>query len=189
MDEKTFTSSLPSPTGKYSCTINPSDADQYFESRDTRVYTFLRNIYKTLVKLNLYCNYTFYLEISKGGRLHLHGILEPTDLIEFYLNVPPILAHYSQYELDTIDDLDTWNNYITKDQEVTNWDDYLSDTVFDYPIQNEGVSAYVSRYIKHRNKVVATVREAPEGLESYGVLETPTPIPDKPKRRRRRRPS
>lgn len=172
MVEKTYESALLSPTGIYSCTINPPDEGQYFESGDVRVQSFLRNLYKKLVKLNEYCSdYEFYLEVSKGGRLHVHGTLETDNIIEFYLHVPPLLKSMGQYELDTVDDIRTWMSYCTKDELVTDWGRYLRGTVFEYPINNVNVLRYAKEYLHYRSGLMSTVEPRETGLELHGVRE------------------
>jgi len=98
----------------YSFTINPNDANQYFEKTD-RLGRFRDNLYgKLLLNLAPYAKYDIYIEISKKGRLHGHGTIEIIDILNFYLKSIPYLMDFCSYEMDTIASPEVWLKYCTK---------------------------------------------------------------------------
>lgn len=158
---KDFDSSLVSPTGYYSVTINPES--QYWDS-PSRLTSWLRHVHTKLVRIDPSFKYLLFIEISKRGRLHLHGYfrLDTDQLIDFYLSVPRILEGIGQFEIDTVANYETWYNYIQKDQVITNWERYLSETVFKYPLNGRRVRNYVRDYVTHTSTRRPTCEVAPK---------------------------
>lgn len=117
-----------------SVTLNPSDYYQSFrgkndgtspprgQGRFEEVFKFFdKIIHKWLAKFNAIKEYRFYPEISKTGRIHLHGYMIVNDPIQLAVNIGFIKNRsYINLDLDTVDAVDDWHKYITKDQHLFN---------------------------------------------------------------------
>lgn len=102
-----------------SITISPGLRNQFLttDPYTERKSSFIDAWELTLIEKLRGCNYKLWLEISKNGLLHWHGTLRVLDA--------PLLAHSIaqlkyvlndvNVDVDTIDDLDTWLAYCTKD--------------------------------------------------------------------------
>lgn len=104
------------PNTVYAITINPNDKMQHFDlSVVQRWNTFTTKISKDFMdELAPFSKYTLYIELSKKGRLHMHGTIEITDVFGFYMRAIPYLCSHTQIEMDTIKDITIWNSYCTK---------------------------------------------------------------------------
>lgn len=63
-----------------------------------------------------------YMECSSGGRLHFHGtiLFKSLDGLEhFYLFDVPSIKHLATVEMDTIEDMDKWDEYCEKNKRFT----------------------------------------------------------------------
>lgn len=69
-------------------------------------------------KLEPFCTYKLYPEISKKGRWHYHGYLKIHDVFGFHAVSLPILDDNSKYEIDVINDESIWAIYTQKDDKV-----------------------------------------------------------------------
>lgn len=65
-----------------------------------------------------YCKITAYLEISRKSRLHLHGFINITHIIKFYLCDLKKLMHYGTLEIDIINDNEIWTKYVLKQEKM-----------------------------------------------------------------------
>lgn len=100
------------PNVGYAFTVSPSNTFQYFSERENRIGKCVRIAYN---KLNHSCiQYKLYIEVSRTGRIHYHGYIWIKDIREFFIDVVPILKDYAQIEIDTIEDDEVWEHYITK---------------------------------------------------------------------------
>lgn len=79
-----------------------------------------------------YCKYTFYLETSKLGRLHLHGYIYITDIARFYMFDVGTFMSMGTIMMDIIKDFPGWHLYITKNAEIffPVYDDYFLKTTY-----------------------------------------------------------
>lgn len=110
----------------YSFSINPIDEYQYWRSLavDRREEMF-RNYWKNffLHQNNSYHTRLF-PELSPLGRLHFHGLIsfETKEHIKrFYMNDIYTLKLKCTFEIDEIEDLEIWMQYITKQQDHFDW--------------------------------------------------------------------
>lgn len=117
----------------YSITINPSEQYPLKKSRYLDVYSSLmtlfnkHNILKYIkhVELNTEVSYPMKNGLDKQrpanviSRIHYHGTICFKDIIGFFVYVQPYLSAYCIYEIDTIDNPQTWNNYMCKD--INEW--------------------------------------------------------------------
>lgn len=113
----------------YAITINPKNQFEESSSRYIDVYsslvTFLKKHNHTdYAELHI-CTEVSYplkngLEKRKSSevisRIHFHGVIKFISVVHWFMYVQPFLAGFCIYEIDTIDDMDTWNSYITKDR-------------------------------------------------------------------------
>lgn len=117
----------------YSITINPSEQYPLKKSRYLDVYSSLMTLFTKINLLNYIDDIILNTEVSypmKNGldktrpanvisRIHYHGIISFKDIIGFFIYVQPHLSAYCTYEIDTIDNSQTWNNYMEKD--INEW--------------------------------------------------------------------
>ena len=117
--------------GIYAVTINPDDKHQYFGKAD-RLQLFRTTCHNGLLFLrSIHVDYHLYIELSEpknnsqgsknGPRLHLHGILKfrsTLSIKNFLLHGIYNLTRWSNYDLDTIKDLDIWKAYCQKQQHI-----------------------------------------------------------------------
>lgn len=110
----------------YAVSFNPDDSLQFFGKKD-RFKRFRNKYYEMFLGLiQKGIHYRFFIEISEprgtvntAGRLHLHG------KVYFHSNraIKWFLVHgltewtnHCRLDIDTIDDSDTWDKYISKQQ-------------------------------------------------------------------------
>jgi len=104
----------------YSLTLNPCDARQYFDELN-RYDMFVESLNKLCFDLHQYAHVQGYIEISKGGRLHLHGMINfhsRKTIFAFFLNHVKKLQNVCTYEIDTITDQSKWDTYCTKSNKL-----------------------------------------------------------------------
>jgi len=107
---------------KYTFTVSPSDAHQYFniEDRDEKFRKFWISHFSKWKDINVY----LHPEVSPKGRLHLHGtILFKTNksIKQYYLYYIVDLLNKSQTEVDTIQDESVWATYCGKQSKLFHW--------------------------------------------------------------------
>lgn len=115
----------------YAVTLNPQDKYQYFGNPD-RLQKLHNKLYELFLNRPKGMDYKFFFEISepkllkceKGGpRIHIHGwITFNTDksVYKFLLTFLYKLQHIGILDIDTIDNMDTWQSYCTKQQRYIN---------------------------------------------------------------------
>lgn len=116
------------PTLMYTFTISPRE--QYTHSKDLTLKKHLKNILKIINKLGTHKDYQFklYPELSSTGRLHYHGTIKITNPFNFYLNLQKVIDDCTM-EIDSIQDMETWAKYITKQEHL--W----ADIKYPYPLK------------------------------------------------------
>lgn len=98
----------------YTFSVNPCDDFQYFDSENSiQRYT---NFHKKAITYLLQsvapaADYELFIEVSKGTRLHMHGIIKIKDVFVFYVDSLVRLRRYGTYEIDTIQDKSKWEEY------------------------------------------------------------------------------
>lgn len=108
----------------YALTINPQDDYQYWnENTDTRLKMFTDNIKIVMHRILQPCRYELYVEVSPVGRLHLHGKMRfnnKSTIIRWYISQIHKLGKVSHFEIDTIEDMKIWDEYIKKQYHIFN---------------------------------------------------------------------
>lgn len=102
----------------YALTLCPDDTLQFWNvntvQRLNMSLAYARSLLNTLGKM---IHIGLYLEVSRTGRIHYHGVinfLSQDAIKEFYLiRLHKILEHF-RVEIDTISDYDEWDAYCTK---------------------------------------------------------------------------
>lgn len=77
-----------------------------------------------------YSKYRLYMEISRKGRLHFHGVMLVTDVFKFYYYDVPDLMSFGHCEMDTINGplgMEYWLAYCTKQHHMIQ--DFLYDEI------------------------------------------------------------
>lgn len=102
----------------YTFTYNPCDKYQHFKSHQ-RLILFNKDLKEIL--LYKCFEYSLFPEISKKGRLHLHGTIRIIDKNEFYINVIPYLLSRGTIAITLEKEIKTeknkykdWLGYCTK---------------------------------------------------------------------------
>lgn len=121
---------------KYSFTFN--QREQYFSS-DSRFRDFYISQLILLCKYAVGADYTVYIEISRLGRLHIHGTISITDPIDFFMTGIVQLQKMGTFKIDTIDKSDVWDVYCMKQQK------YISKLCKDYKLPSKIVINEKSR--------------------------------------------
>lgn len=104
---------------RLSVTLNGDDSIQCFndnmENRLWNTYIFYNTYLHKMFKP--WAEYEFQLEISKKGRIHMHGTVTIKDYERYYLIYARKIdkCEYINAEIDTIDDLTVWQAYCSKD--------------------------------------------------------------------------
>ena len=106
----------------YAFTLNPKDPFQSFKSNSTRrFFDFKHQMETTLYSiLRPFASYSLIIEISKKGRLHMHGTIVINDRLGFFLSAIPKLMELGTYKLAKLADRKVWSIYCHKQ-------DYLFD--------------------------------------------------------------
>lgn len=102
---------------RYAFSFNPESQPIVQNFHNVRLTTFSQwadEIYAVFDKCK-YCKIETVMEISAGSRLHFHGYITITKLIEFYFYDLKILKFHGSFEIDTIGGgLDAWDDYCIK---------------------------------------------------------------------------
>lgn len=169
--EERLSSSLLSETNEWALTIAPDDEHQFWGDPD-RVGRFMRKVLPVLADICQYVdNLILFLEVSRGGRLHLHGWFSFSNTIEFFLYVPSKLKMFGRYEMDTIEDQEYWKSYCTKDQEITNWADYFKETILPYPLSKRKIEHYKTNVTEPQIKRDRRIRRHQKRLDIIAHLD------------------
>lgn len=128
----------------YSVTLNPTDKYQFF-GNELRFRKFRNFVYEHTI--GLHCDFNLIIEISephefkiaqyKGPRLHLHGTLYFANtkcLGKFLMHDYYKLLRWTSVDIDTIDNLDTWHDYMMK-QHLIKYN-HLSNSLTTFPKDN-----------------------------------------------------
>lgn len=105
----------------YTFTINPNDKKQYYH-QSRRVKLIVSGVTEFLNTFKDFSEYTLYPEFSTpnatktklGPRLHYHGIIKFTNVMEFYKRGYLSLLKWCMFEIDTIEDRSIWKKYCHK---------------------------------------------------------------------------
>lgn len=101
---------------KYAITVCPSDALQYWTSKEDRLKLFIKHWTKLFSMLS--CDIEIWCEITGCGRLHWHGTIKfvhDIGMARFYVEqIKQILLDRAIVEIDTIKDLEIWGEYCRK---------------------------------------------------------------------------
>jgi len=116
----------------YSCTINPDDNWQYWDSPN-RLRRFKDAISNKLLLYEKVFTFSGYYEMSSVGRLHLHGVIQFHNCFDFYLFTIHHMLRWCVFEIDTINDHGLWTSYITKQHSQWTTSNKVSD--FRYPVK------------------------------------------------------
>lgn len=163
------------PDSSYALTINPMESYQYYDSNSIqRFHAFKRNM---TVFLQDYVKpfsdmYIFNIELSTNGLLHLHGIINITHIVDFYLISIPRINRISSSYMCTIHEAQA-----KEDQPFSSW--------FDYCTKQSDIFSPLNPLIKHTD--LAT------GIEDYIYDEyldiiKPKPFPNTDKLKTQRPP-
>jgi len=140
--------------GWYSITINPDDKHQFFGKAD-RMQQFRSYVHAGLLFLKtMHIDYHLYLELSEpktnakwsknGPRLHCHGILRfrsTLSIKNFLLMGIYNLTRWCNYDIDTIDSMETWHLYCTKQQHIIKEEPFTNDSSLWKQAEQTNVSA------------------------------------------------
>lgn len=123
----------------YAFTFNPCDKYQHFKS-STRLSDFNKDL--AVIFLYKCAEYIMYPEISKSGRLHLHGTIRIQDKNEFYIHCIPFLLNKGTVAIVKIEnapknakvfEYKTWHDYETKQKDFHKY--YYLNTFQNIPIK------------------------------------------------------
>lgn len=122
-------------SGRYAITINPEDTRD--TERDTiKDFTDFREhinenveLHKSTIFKHLkFCEIELYPEVSPTGRLHWHGVLTVLNTVGFLWHDLQYIRESAQSEIDTIEDFQTWLDYIHKQEHL------LKPIIREYPL-------------------------------------------------------
>lgn len=106
---------------EYTFTISPDDSMQYWQEPNTlqRESKFYEQWTTFLFKHVMpYAEYKLNVEISRSGRLHMHGVIKFLSIKDFFLYSIYKLMNRAQIEIDTIEDMETWTIYMHKQNQM-----------------------------------------------------------------------
>jgi len=102
-----------------SITINTKDSLQYYAFQTPqRLECAVRPYYQIGRLLRQVSDFELQFELSKSGRLHVHGTIRFSDICEYYMHLFQVLKDVCNIDIDTIDDLKIWKSYCRKDQKT-----------------------------------------------------------------------
>lgn len=133
---------------RYAFSYNPQ---QQFEDQVDRFCHFYKYIEELFYSLKSTCNITLYPEISKLGRLHVHGTIKILKPLEFYLHTIKTLMKHGTFEIDIINDDAKWQEYCTKQKT------YLEAECKDYKLPYPITSATI--YNRKQDEIEATSKQ------------------------------
>lgn len=96
----------------YSFSFNPSRTP-----KDGHLGKFINDMHTFIDGLNN-CTIDMSPELSRMGRLHFHGVITIDKIIEFYLYDLHKLKDAGTFEIDTIQDIVKWNEYVYKQSKL-----------------------------------------------------------------------
>jgi len=137
----------------YTITLNPKDAYQYLLKPD-RVKSFNKSIQELIQTIRFTCSIEANLEISRGGRLHIHGNIQIHEPMNFFINSVPQLLDYGHLTIGHMPHPDVWDKYSTKQQTCMEQEDYpcLFKTIHTPPPIGNGKEEIIEVPIKTKRK-------------------------------------
>lgn len=120
--QKSFKKSIISPEevstdGWYTFNLNPSEQYEFEGSPISRWNKCYQNIQGLISRFVDCATIEGNLEISRSGRVHMHGYIKYKKIADFYL-ILPMVSRFAHIEIDTIDDINIWDKYVTKSEDV-----------------------------------------------------------------------
>lgn len=104
---------------KYAITINTSNMYQHFNFQTPRRLKYALQVYYNIGRLlSQVSEYEYFPEISKDGRIHVHGYITFFDTFEYHVHLAHILNDVCNIKIKDIDDEERWAEYIKKDQGI-----------------------------------------------------------------------
>lgn len=101
---------------EYAFSYNP---DMLIDPKDTGTDYCIRARRFIVTNLRLrYSTIDIIPEISSQGRIHFHGTIKLGSIVSFFLEDIPVLKKHGTYEIDVINNPDTWTVYVMKFYEV-----------------------------------------------------------------------
>lgn len=104
----------------YSFSFNPEEQpifDKFYKVKLNTLQSWSHAMLKIFNDLR-YSKLQVFLEVSRRGRFHYHGVIQVMKPLEFVIHDAKMLAHYGCYEIDTIADMQKWLTYCMKQQEL-----------------------------------------------------------------------
>lgn len=102
-----------STEGYYTFNLNPQKQSEYEGSPIARWNKVYKDIQQLISQFIESAEIEGYLEISRTGRIHMHGWIKFKNIANFYLELPKVLK-LATIEIDTIQDPHKWYDYCTK---------------------------------------------------------------------------
>lgn len=114
----------------YSFTFSPSDAHQ---PEDLDFKNFSTTFRKLFDSLFMSCHIICHCEFSQNNRFHFHGTIKIIDPYRFWMIDIIKLRRFGDVDIDTIEDLMTWNLYCRKMQII--YDGQIMQELFENGLQ------------------------------------------------------
>lgn len=154
----------------YSLTLNPKEQYLCSSSRYLNWYSSIVTHLKyndwnkyCMLDLNTEISYPLTNGVEKRksyevtSRLHLHGTIRFFDVVGWFIYVQPELVQFAIYEIDTIDNVETWNNYIIKDKDSWTEHNKISRPFTEYNI-NMDILTNLGEYDKDNERFKTNVK-------------------------------
>ena len=134
------------PDTIYAFTFNPIDTRgqagigsrmiQKNETETDRVLLEQLDVIKNYLRKMKFCSFEVYPELSKNGRLHVHGFIMVHNILQFYYHDLHLLNQYV-YEIDTINEetKDTYDKYVFKQKSI--WLPFCEKHGYSYKIESK----------------------------------------------------
>jgi len=120
----------------YTFNLNPAEQD-LGEVVPNRRWSVVRTEIQLLIDLLKGSEIEGCLELSRMGRIHMHGWIKFTDITEFYMRIPKVLNR-ATLEIDTIANPETWEKYTRKQNHLLKGYDFEIKRNVNYVTQKEG---------------------------------------------------
>lgn len=96
----------------YTFNYNPREQRSHYKNPKVRWYKMYNEI-QTAINTK-FAEIFGELEISRTGRIHMHGYIKFKDIAGFYLRDVPQMLQGAEIEIDTIEDHCVWEKYVMK---------------------------------------------------------------------------
>lgn len=103
---------------QYSFNINPSEQHFNIKSPQLRWAKMFQDI-EILIN-TMFAEIHGNLEVSRTGRIHMHGYIRFVSVSNFYIATLPQMLSRATLEIDSIKDFDVWDKYVMKSKYVLN---------------------------------------------------------------------